>query len=271
MDLPKAIELLQPSKTEGPDTKGKTDLSFRFRCGPRFCFLGCQPLLLLYSVFVRLTGQVVGSNAFAHVVYRFGTCTTPHCIATLLISPCWKLAYTCLYCGLATIILGNLLPFGSGRITLVSFIFRRGKDFIIRQNVSSSGSMCRCILLDKIVHDKHNNKLHWTRVEQTIMHNYAQLCTILQFGPIVNDAQLCTIMHLHNPPLLYLRQIRVILYLGKCGYKKNGPVVSVVLRENREFLGCRLCKASKKTGKLTKNNQNQWPTSGRIGYINLAV
>ena len=91
------------------------------------------------------------------------------------------------------------------KITLLSLIFRRWKDFIVRQNIFSSGSMCRCILLDKIVHDKHNNKLHWTRVEQTIMHNYAQLCTIMQFGPIVNYAKLCTIMQVHNsppPPLL---------------------------------------------------------------------
>ena len=89
------------------------------------------------------------------------------------------------------------------KITLLSLIFRRRKNFIIRQNIFSSGSMCRCILLDKIVHDKHNNKLHWTRVEQTIMHNYAQLCTIMQFGPIVNYAKLCTIMHVHNPPPLH--------------------------------------------------------------------
>ena len=78
--------------------------------------------------------------------------------------------------------------------------FSRWKNFIVRQNIFSSGSMCRCILLDKIVHEKHNNKLHWTRVEQTIMHNYAQLCTIMQFGPIVNYAKLCTIMHVHNSP-----------------------------------------------------------------------
>ena len=86
------------------------------------------------------------------------------------------------------------------KITLLSLLFRRWKNFIVRQNIFSSGSMCRCILLDKIVHDKHNNKLHWTRVEQTIMHNYAQLCTVMQFGPIVNYAKLCTIMHVHNPP-----------------------------------------------------------------------
>ena len=66
------------------------------------------------------------------------------------------------------------------KITLLSLIFRRWKNFIIRQNIFSSGSMCGCILLDKIVHDKHNNKLHWTRVEQTIMHNYAQLCNLAQ-------------------------------------------------------------------------------------------
>ena len=65
------------------------------------------------------------------------------------------------------------------KINLHSLIFRRWKNFIVRQNIFSSGSMCRCILLDKIVHDKHKNKLHWTRVEQTIMHNYAQLCTCI--------------------------------------------------------------------------------------------
>ena len=36
------------------------------------------------------------------------------------------------------------------------------------------------------------------------MHNYAQLCTIMQFGPIVNYAQLCTIMHVHNSPPLHI-------------------------------------------------------------------
>ena len=118
----------------------------------------------------------------------------------LLTSPCWKLAYTCLYYDLGTIIPGNLLSFGSGRITLLSLIFRRWKNFIVWQNIFSSGSICRCILLDKIVHDKHNNKLHWTRVEQTSMHDYARLCTIMQFGPIVNYAKLCTIMHVYNFP-----------------------------------------------------------------------
>ena len=68
------------------------------------------------------------------------------------------------------------------KIKLLSLIFRWWKNFIVRQNIFSSGSRCRCILLDKIVHNKHNNKLHWTRVEQTIMQ------------------QLCTIMHMHNPP-----------------------------------------------------------------------
>ena len=66
------------------------------------------------------------------------------------------------------------------KVTLLSLIFRRWNNFIVRQNIFSSGSMCRCMLLDKIVHDKHNNKLHWTRVEQTIMHNYAQLCNLAQ-------------------------------------------------------------------------------------------
>ena len=77
------------------------------------------------------------------------------------------------------------------KITLLSLIFRRWKNFIVKQNIFSSGSMCRCILLDKIVHDKHNNKLHWIRVEQTIMHNYALLCTIMH-----NYAQLCNLAQL---------------------------------------------------------------------------
>ena len=55
--------------------------------------------------------------------------------------------------------------------------------------------MCRCILVDKIVHDKHNNRLHCTRVKQNIMPGCAQLCTIMQISQIVNYAQLCTIMH----------------------------------------------------------------------------
>ena len=75
-------------------------------------------------------------------------------------------------------------PYFGQKITLLSLIFRRWKNFIVRQNIFSSGSMCRCILLDKIVHDKHN-KLHWTRVEQTIMHNYA----------IWPNCELCKIMH----------------------------------------------------------------------------
>ena len=79
--------------------------------------------------------------------------------------------------------------------------------------------MCRFILVDKTVHDKRNKELHWTRVKLKIMHNYAQLCTIIQISQncelctimhnyarlsklakIVNYAQLCTIMHVHNPP-----------------------------------------------------------------------
>ena len=75
------------------------------------------------------------------------------------------------------------------KITLLSLIFRRWKNFIIRQNIFSSGSMCRCILLDKIVHDKYNNKLHWTRVGQTIMQNYAQLCTCIISPPPASHLQ----------------------------------------------------------------------------------
>ena len=56
----------------------------------------------------------------------------------------------------------------------MSLIFRRWKNFIVLQSIFSSGNMCRCILLDKIVHDKHNNELHWTGVQQNSMHNYAR-------------------------------------------------------------------------------------------------
>ena len=77
----------------------------------------------------------------------------------------------------------NPLSFGSRRDTTFFLIFRRWKNFIVLQ---SSGSMCRCTLMDKIVYDKHNNELHWTRIKQNITHNYAQLCTI---------------MHMFSPPL----------------------------------------------------------------------
>ena len=78
----------------------------------------------------------------------------------------------------------NLLSFGSRRDTTF-LIFRRWKNFIVLQSIFSSGNMCRCILVDKIVHHKHNNELHWTRVKQNMMHDYAQLC---------KSAKLC-IMH----------------------------------------------------------------------------
>ena len=96
-------------------------------------------------------------------VRQYHHCTslsTVYCLGPLGSSPCWKLAYTCLYCDLGTIISGNLLFFGSRRDTLFFLIFRRWKNFIVWQNIFSSGNMCRCILLDRIVHDKHNNRLH---------------------------------------------------------------------------------------------------------------
>ena len=52
-------------------------------------------------------------------------------------------------------------------------IFRRWKNFIVLQSIFSSGNMCRGILVDKTVHDKHNNELHWTRVKQNVMHDCA--------------------------------------------------------------------------------------------------
>ena len=68
----------------------------------------------------------------------------------------------------------NPLSLGSRRDTTLFLIFRRWKDFIVMQSIFSSGNMCRCILMDKIVHDKHNNELQWTRVKQNIMHHYAR-------------------------------------------------------------------------------------------------
>ena len=65
----------------------------------------------------------------------------------------------------------HLLSFGSRRDTTF-LIFRRWKNFIVLQSIFSSGNMCRCILVDKIVHDKHK-ELHWTGAKQNIMHDYA--------------------------------------------------------------------------------------------------
>ena len=81
-------------------------------------------------------------------------------------------------------ILGLLTLFGSRRDTRF-LIFRRWKNFIVLQSIFGSGNMCKCILVDKIVYDKHNNKLHWTRVKQNITHDCARSC---------KSAKLC-IMH----------------------------------------------------------------------------
>ena len=83
----------------------------------------------------------------------------------------------------------NLLSFCSRRGTTF-LIFRRWKNFIVLQSSFSSANMCNCILADKIVHDKHNNELHWTRVKQNIMHDYTPLCMIMQISHIVHSAQL---------------------------------------------------------------------------------
>ena len=73
-----------------------------------------------------------------------------------------------------TIISANPLSFGSRRDTTFFLNFRRWKNFIVLQSIFSSGNMRRCILVEEIVHDKHNNELHWTRAKQNIMHNYAR-------------------------------------------------------------------------------------------------
>ena len=44
--------------------------------------------------------------------------------------------------------------------------------------------MCKCILVDKIVQNTHNNELHWTEVKQNIMHDYAKLCTCIISPPL---------------------------------------------------------------------------------------
>ena len=70
----------------------------------------------------------------------------------------------------------TLLSFGSRRDTTF-LILRRWKNFIVLQSIFSSGNICRCILVDKRVHDKHNNELHWTTVKQKIMHDYVRPAT----------------------------------------------------------------------------------------------
>ena len=72
----------------------------------------------------------------------------------------------------------NLLSFGSRRDTTFFLIFRRWKNFIVLQSIFSNGNMCRCILVDKFVHDKHNNELYGARVKQNILHDYARLCKL---------------------------------------------------------------------------------------------
>ena len=66
----------------------------------------------------------------------------------------------------------NLLSFGSRRDTTF-LIFGRWKNSIVLQSIFSGGNMCKCILVDKTVHDKHNNEVHWTGVKQNMMHDYA--------------------------------------------------------------------------------------------------
>ena len=68
--------------------------------------------------------------------------------------------------------MADLLSFGSGRDTTF-LIFRRWKYSIVLQSHFSSENMCKCILVDEMGHDKHNNELHWTRVKQNNIHNYA--------------------------------------------------------------------------------------------------
>ena len=61
-------------------------------------------------------------------------------------------------------------------------IFRRWKNSIILQSIFRQWKRVQVHLVDKMVHDKHNNELHWTRV---IAERYARLCAI---------------MHVHNSP-----------------------------------------------------------------------
>ena len=67
----------------------------------------------------------------------------------------------------------NLLSFGSRRDTTFFLIFRRWKNFIALQSIFGTGNMRRCILVDKIVHDKDNNDClgqESSRISCTIMH-----------------------------------------------------------------------------------------------------
>ena len=82
----------------------------------------------------------------------------------------------------------NHLSFGSRRDTTFFLIFRQWKNLIGLQSIFSSENMCRCILVDKIVHDKHNNEL--SQAEQ-----YAQLCPIMHNYANQPTCALCIIMH----------------------------------------------------------------------------
>ena len=69
----------------------------------------------------------------------------------------------------------HLLSFGSKRYTTFFLVLTQWKNFIILQSIFSSGHICRCHLMDRIVHDKHNNELH----AKSQAERYAQLCTII--------------------------------------------------------------------------------------------
>ena len=65
----------------------------------------------------------------------------------------------------------NLVLFGSRRDTTFFLIFRRWKNFIVLRSIFSSRNMCRCVLVDKIAHDKHNQQ---TALDKSQAEHYAR-------------------------------------------------------------------------------------------------
>ena len=116
----------------------------------------------------------------------------------------------------------NHLSLGSRRDTTFFLVFRRWKNFIGLQSIFSSGNMCRCILADKIVHDKHNNELHWTRVSQNIIPDYAQLSTIMHVHNFPSPAVCPASLGHRDQALLWPSVAVVVLVCSMCVWGCKG-------------------------------------------------
>ena len=69
----------------------------------------------------------------------------------------------------------HLLSFCSRRDTTFFLIFKRWKGFIVLQSIFTSGNMCQCILVDKNVHDRHNQR---TALDKCQAEHHARLCKL---------------------------------------------------------------------------------------------